>query len=150
MCIRDSLMSVLTRSRIEGEALTPHQLVSYCLFIVAGGTETTRNALSGGMQAFFENPDQWRRLVADPDLVSRATEEVLRWSTPVIQMARTPVEDVQLRGETIRAGETIALFYGSANRDERVFDDPFRFDIGRHPNPHLALGVGEHLSLIHI
>lgn len=143
----DDLMSVLTRSEIEGEPLTPHQLVSYCLFIVAGGTETTRNALSGGMQGFFDNPEQWQRLVADPDLVSRAAEEVLRWSTPVIQMARTPVEDVEIRGEKIRAGETIALFYGSANRDERVFDDPFRFDIGRHPNPHLALGVGEHYCM---
>ncbi|MBJ19216.1 MAG: cytochrome P450 [bacterium] len=143
----EDLVSVLTRAEIDGAPLTPHQLTSYCLFIVVGGTETTRNALSGGMQGFFENPDQWRMLAEDPSAVTRATEEVLRWSTPVVQMARTPVEDVEIGGQKIRAGETLALFYASGNRDERVFEDPFRFDISRHPNPHLALGVGEHYCM---
>jgi cholest-4-en-3-one 26-monooxygenase len=143
----EDLVSVLTRSEIDGAPLTPHQLVSYCLFLIAGGTETTRNALSGGMQGFFENPEAWRKLVEDPSRVVRATEEVLRWSTPVIQMSRTPVEDVEIEGQKIRAGETVALFYGSGNRDERVFEDPFRFNIDRHPNPHLALGVGEHYCM---
>jgi len=143
----DDLVSILTRSEIEGRALTPHQLASYCLFLIAGGTETTRNALSGGMQGFFEHPDEWQKLVDDPSKAQRATEEVLRWSTPVVQMARTPVRDVEIGGEKIRAGETIAMFYGSGNRDETVFDDPYRFDIDRHPNPHLALGVGEHYCM---
>ena len=143
----DDLVSILIRSKIEGRALTPHQLVSYCLFLIAGGTETTRNALSGGMQGFFEHPDEWQKLVDDPSKAQRATEEVLRWSTPVVQMARTPVRDVEIGGEKIRAGETIAMFYGSGNRDETVFDDPYRFDIDRHPNPHLALGVGEHYCM---
>ncbi len=143
----EDLVSVLTRAEIDGARLTPHQLVSYCLFLVVGGTETTRNALSGGMQGFFEFPDQWQKLVDDPDRIRRAVEEVLRWSTPVIQMARTPVRDVEIRGQKIRAGETLALFYASGNRDERVFEDPFRFDVERFPNPHLALGVGEHYCM---
>jgi cholest-4-en-3-one 26-monooxygenase len=143
----DDLVSVLTRAEVDGAPLTPHQLVSYCHFLVAGGTETTRNALSGGIQGFFENPDQWRKLAGDPSKVQRATEEVLRWSTPVVQMARTPVRDVEIRGQKIRAGETVAMFYGSGNRDEEVFEDPYRFDIDRHPNPHLSLGVGEHYCM---
>ncbi len=144
---RDDLVSVLTRAEVQGAPLTPHQLVSYCLFIVAGGTETTRNALSGGMRAFFAFPDQWRLLTEDPDRIGGAIEEVLRWSTPVIQMARTPVQDVEIHGQAIRKGETIAMFYGSANRDERVFADPDRFDISRFPNPHLAFGIGEHFCM---
>ncbi|MBW2425659.1 MAG: cytochrome P450 [Deltaproteobacteria bacterium] len=143
----DDLVSVLTRAEVDGAPLTPHQLVSYCHFLVAGGTETTRNALSGGIQGFFEHPDEWRKLADDPSKVQRATEEILRWSTPVVQMARTPVRDVEIRGQQIRAGETVAMFYGSGNRDEEVFDDPYRFDIERHPNPHLSLGVGEHYCM---
>jgi cytochrome P450 len=143
----DDLVSLLTRAEVEGAPLTPHQLVSYCLFLVAGGTETTRNALSGGMQGFFAFPDQWQALVKDPASIPRATEEVLRWATPVIQMARTPVRDVEIRGQRIPEGETLALFYGSANRDDRLFEDPFRFDIGRAPNPHLTFGIGEHFCL---
>jgi len=143
----DDLVSVLARATVGGAPLTPHQLVSYCLFLVVGGTETTRNAMSGGMLGFFEFPDQWQALVDDPSRIKRATEEVLRWSTPVIQMARTPVRDVEIHGQKIRAGETLALFYASGNRDERVFEDPFRFDIDRFPNPHLALGVGEHYCM---
>jgi cholest-4-en-3-one 26-monooxygenase len=144
---RDDMVSILTRAKVDGAPLSPHQLVSYCLFLVAGGTETTRNALTGGMQGFFEAPDQWQALIADPSLVQRATEEMLRWSTPVVQMARTTLEDIEIEGQKIRAGETLVLFYGSGNRDERVFEHPFRFDIRRHPNPHLALGVGEHYCM---
>ena len=143
----DDLVSVLTRSEIDGQPLTPHQLVSYCLFLIAGGTETTRNALSGGMHGFFEHPDEWQKLIDDPSKAQRATEEVLRWSTPVVQMARTPIRDVEIGGQKIGAGETIAMFYGSGNRDETVFEDLYRFDIDRHPNPHLALGVGEHYCM---
>ena len=103
--------------------------------------------MSGGLLGFFQEPDQWRDLRANPSLAPYATEEVLRWSTPVIQMARTPTEDVEIEGQRIRKGETVALFYASANRDEHVFANPFRFDIHRHPNPHLSLGVGEHYCL---
>ncbi|MBW1882743.1 MAG: cytochrome P450 [Deltaproteobacteria bacterium] len=143
----DDLVSVLTRAEVDGAPLTTRELLSYFLFLVAGGTETTRNAIGGGLVAFLDHPDQWRQLAEDPSLAKRASEEILRWSTPVVQMARTAVEDVELAGQPIRAGETLALFYGSANRDEQVFDEPFRFDIRRHPNPHLALGVGEHFCM---
>lgn len=144
---RDDLVSILARAKIDGQPLAPHELVSYCLILVVGGTETTRNALSGGMLGFFEAPEEWHSLVADPGLAPLATEEILRWSTPVVQMARTPLEDVEIAGQRIPKGEPIALFYASANRDERVFRDPFRFDIRRHPNPHLSLGVGEHYCM---
>jgi cholest-4-en-3-one 26-monooxygenase len=143
----DDLVSVLVRARIDGDPLGAHELVSYYLLLVAAGNETTRNALSGGLLAFLEHPDQWRRLVENPDLTRRASEEVLRWTTPVIQMARTTTRDVELAGQKIPAGETLALFYASANRDEAVFEDPFRFEIQRHPNPHLSLGVGEHFCM---
>ncbi|MFO0688609.1 MAG: cytochrome P450 [Myxococcota bacterium] len=143
----DDLVGVLARAEVDGHPLTPHQLASYCLFLVVGGTETTRNALSGGLLGFFEHPAEWRKLVDDPAKVERATEEVLRWSSPVVQMARTPIRDVEIRGQKIRAGETVAMFYCSGNRDETVFEDPYRFDIDRHPNPHLALGVGEHYCM---
>ena len=143
----DDLVSVLARAKVDGAPLPHRALVSYCMLLVAAGSETTRNALSGGLLAFMDAPDQWRLLAENPSLVTRATEEVLRWATPVVQMARTPVQDVEIEGQKVCAGETVVLFYGSANRDERVFNEPFRFDITRHPNPHLSLGVGEHMCM---
>jgi len=143
----DDLVSVLARAKVDGAPLPHRALVSYCMLLVAAGSETTRNALSGGLLAFMDAPDQWRLLAENPFLVTRATEEVLRWATPVVQMARTPVQDVEIEGQKVCAGETVVLFYGSANRDERVFNEPFRFDITRHPNPHLSLGVGEHMCM---
>ena len=143
----DDLVSVLARAKVGGDPLTPHELASYYLLLVTAGNETTRNAISGGLLAFLDVPDQWRQLVANPNQVSRAAEEILRFTSPVIQMARTAVEDTALAGQKIRKGETVALFYASANRDERVFDAPFDFRIDRHPNPHLSLGVGEHFCM---
>ena len=143
----DDLVSVLARAQIEEAPLTPHELASYYLLLVVAGNETTRNAMTGGLLAFLDNPEQWQRLVETPALATRAAEEILRWTSPVIQMARTAVTDVELAGQKIRKGETVALFYASANRDERVFDEPFRFRIDRHPNPHLSLGVGEHFCM---
>jgi cholest-4-en-3-one 26-monooxygenase len=115
--------------------------------LVVAGNETTRNALSGGLLALMEHPDQWRRLQREPSLVGRACEEILRWTTPVVHNARTAVVDSDVAGRKIRAGETLALFWPSANRDEAVFDDPDRFRIDRHPNPHLAFGIGEHVCM---
>ena len=126
----DDLVSVLARARVGDAPLGPHELVSYYLLLIAAGNETTRNAISGGLQAFLDFPDQWRALREDPaGRARRAGEEILRWSTPVLQMARTATQDVELAGTKIREGETVALYYASANRDETVFGDPFDFRV---------------------
>lgn len=104
--------------------------MSYFLLLVVAGNETTRNATSGGLHAFIENPDQWRMLKQDPLLLRSAVEEIVRWVTPVIQFARTASQDYELRGRKIHKGDSLCLFYPSANRDEEVFQEPFKFDIG--------------------
>ena len=143
----DDLVGLLARAEIDGEPLDPHALVSYYLLLIAAGNETTRNAISGGMHAMLENPQVWRELSSDPSKIGSAAEEILRWSSPIVQMARTATRDTEIGGQKIRAGETLALFYASANRDERVFPDPFEFRIDRRPNPHLAFGIGEHFCV---
>jgi cytochrome P450 len=115
--------------------------------MVEAGNETTRNAISGGLLAFWEHRDQWEKLRARPDLLSDATEEILRWVTPIIYFARTATEDCEVRGTKIRAGEQLALYYASANRDEEVFADPFEFRVDRRPNRHLTFGIGEHVCM---
>jgi cytochrome P450 len=143
----EDLVSLLATARIEGELLPDAELMAYCMILIVAGNETTRNAISGGLLTFLENPDEWQRLREDRGLLDPAVEEVLRFSSPVIHHARTSVSDVEIRGAKIRAGDTVALFYPSANRDEDVFEDPFRFRIDRRPNRHLAFGVGEHVCL---
>lgn len=143
----DDLVTVLANAEVGGERLSHHELVSYYLLLVAAGNETTRNAISGGLLAFLGAKDQWRSLQAEPMKARRASEEVLRWTTPVVQMARTAAMDTEIAGQKISKGDTLALFYASANRDERVFEDPFSFRIDRHPNPHLSLGIGEHFCM---
>lgn len=123
------------------------ELMGYYLILIVAGNETTRNAISGGMLAFLENPEQWRALREHDGLVNSAVEEVLRFTSPVIHHARTSAHDVVIRGTQIRAGDTLALFYPSANRDEEIFEDPFEFRIDRKPNRHLAFGIGEHVCL---
>ncbi len=143
----DDIVGVLSSARLAGEALPERELLSYFFLLVVAGNETTRNAMTGGLLAFLENPEQWRRLRRDPSLVDSAVEEIVRWTSPVIQFCRTPVEDVEIRGVKIRAGDNLCLFYPSANRDEEVFDEPFAFRIDRRPNRHLAFGIGEHFCL---
>ena len=144
---RDDIVSVLARSRIGGEAMPPLELLSYFLLLVVAGNETTRNAASGGLLALIENPDQMEKLRADRSLVGTAVEEIVRWTSPVNQFCRTAVEDIELHGKMIRAGDAFCLFYGSANRDEEVFDDPDTFRVDRRPNPHVGFGIGEHFCL---
>jgi len=144
---REDIVSVLAQARVNGEPLPPRELLSYCFLLVVAGNETTRNAMSGGLLAFIENPGELAKLRARPGLIASAVEEVARWTTPVIQFCRTPVEDFELRGRKIRAGESMCLLYPSANRDEDVFDAPFEFRIDREPNRHLAFGIGEHFCL---
>ena len=145
---QDDLISAFVHGELPGgRKLDLGEVLSYCLIVLVAGNETTRNATSGGMLAFIENPDQWRKLRDDPSLMKPAVEEILRWTSPVIHFARTATADYELRGRKIREGDLLALFYPSANRDEEVFDDPFEFRIDRNPNRHLAFGVGEHFCL---
>jgi cholest-4-en-3-one 26-monooxygenase len=144
----DDITSVLANARLPGGGEIPlFELLSYYFLLVIAGNETTRNAMSGGLLAMIENPAQWQALRAQPERVETAVEEILRWTTPVIQFCRTPLEDFEIRGQRIRAGQALCLFYPSANRDEDVFDAPFEFRVDRRPNPHLAFGIGEHFCL---
>jgi cholest-4-en-3-one 26-monooxygenase len=142
------LTSRILSGALEGQPLTEQQLVGYLQLVLAAGNETTRNAISGGVQALLQHPEERDKLCANPQLVTQASEEILRWTSPVTQFARTAVCDFTLRGVTIRAGQDVGLFYPSANRDEEVFREPYRFDVAREPNKHLAFGgYGAHFCL---
>jgi cholest-4-en-3-one 26-monooxygenase len=143
----DDLVSELIAGTVDGEPLTDDQLLLYCELFVEAGNETTRNAISGGLLAFCEHPEQWEKLQASPELLPDAVEEVLRWVSPICYFTRVATDDCELRGQPVRKGEQLALFYASANRDEDVFDDPFVFRVDRRPNPHLAFGFGEHFCI---
>ena len=144
----DDLCSKIVHSEVDGKPLTEQQLQGYLFVILAAGNETTRNSITSGVHALLENPDQRDLLCSDPSLVVSAGEEILRWSSPVVQFARTAVEDFELSGVTIKAGQDVGMWYPSANRDEAVFEDPYRFDITRDPNRHLAFGgYGAHFCL---
>ena len=144
----DDLSTLIVHSEVGGRALTTQQLQGYLFVILAAGNETTQNALSGGVHALLEHPDQRDLLCANPGLVDSAVEEILRWTSPVLQFARTAVRDFDLAGQRIRAGEDVGMWYPSANRDEAVFEEPYRFDITRAPNRHLAFGgFGAHFCL---
>lgn len=143
----DDLVSVVANATIDGEPLTMMQTISYYVIAATAGHDTTASAMAGGLHALIEHPDQLARMQADPSLVATAADEMIRWVTPVKHFMRTATADHELRGRTIRAGESVLLSYPSANRDEEVFDDPFRFDIGRSPNKHLSFGFGVHYCL---
>jgi cholest-4-en-3-one 26-monooxygenase len=144
---RDDMVSVLANATVGGAPIAPFELLSYFLLLVVAGNETTRNAASGGLLALIEHPEERRRLAEAPRLVPTAVEEIVRWTSPVIQFCRTPVEDVELRGQKIRKGESLCLLYPSANRDADAFPDPESFRVDRRPNPHLGFGIGEHFCL---
>ncbi len=143
----DDLVSGLLSGTVNGAPLNEEQILSYCELFVEAGNETTRNAISGGLLAFCEHREQWDRLRAEPELLADATEEILRWASPISHFTRVATEDCELHGVAIAAGDQLALFYASANRDEDVFEDPFSFRVDRRPNPHLAFGFGEHVCL---
>jgi cytochrome P450 len=143
----DDIVSVVANGEVEGKELPPVELLSYYFLLVVAGNETTRNAMTGGMLALLQNPPQWDELRRRPDLLDSAVEEVVRWTNPVIQFARTATQDVEIRGKTIREGESVCLYYPSGNRDEEVFASPFEFRVDRHPNPHIGFGMGEHVCL---
>ena len=143
----EDLMSVLVRAEIDGERLDDEALLQESLLILVGGDETTRHVISGGMHQLLLHPEQLHGLMADPARIPRAVEEMLRWSTPIQNMARTATRDVELGGQRIRSGDRLLLLYPSANRDETIFERPFEFDVAREPNDHLAFGHGSHFCL---
>jgi cholest-4-en-3-one 26-monooxygenase len=139
---RDDLMSVLVHAEVDGERLDDLELNLFFVTLVVAGNETTRNLLNHSMQALIEHPDQAQRLRDDPGLWPTAVDELLRWGTSIHNFRRTATRDTELRGVPIAAGDKLVMYYMSANRDEDVFDDPFRFDVGRTPNDHVTFGGG--------
>jgi len=143
----DNLLAMLGNVELFGKQLSDPELGANGFMFIAGGFETTRNALSGGMLQFIRQPDDWRALGEHHELMPTAIEEILRFTTPVTQLGRTATVDTEIGGIKIKAGERVAVWMASANHDERVFADPERFDIRRTPNNHIALGYGEHFCL---
>jgi cytochrome P450 len=143
----EDLASAIANAKINGEPLSDLDTASYYVIVASAGHDTTKNAISGGMRALIENPDQLARLREQPELMPTAVEEMIRWTTPVKEFMRTATEDTIVRGVPISAGESVYLAYVSADRDEEVFDEPFRFNVGRDPNRHLAFGYGVHFCL---
>ncbi|MFN0091632.1 MAG: cytochrome P450 [Acidimicrobiales bacterium] len=144
----DDVASLLVNGEVDGAALTQQQLHGYLFLLIAAGNETTRNATTKGIMALKEHPDQLARLEADPGRWSEpAVEEILRWTSPVLQFARTAVRDVTVCDVAIKAGDTVGIWYPSANRDDAMFERPYEFDITREPNYHLAFGHGVHFCL---
>jgi cytochrome P450 len=143
----DDLASVIANATLDGEPLGPFQMVSYYMIIATAGHDTTSYSMAGGLQALLENPDQLLRLKDSPELVPTAVDEMIRWVSPVRHFLRNLVEPYELAGQQLEPGERVLLSYWSANRDEAVFDDPFRFDVARQPNRHLAFGFGAHYCL---
>lgn len=143
----DDLASTIANATINGKPLDDIETVSYYAILAAAGHDTSSASISGGMAALLQHPDQLARLRSDMSLMPLAVEEMIRWTTPVKEFMRTAQRDYDLRGTRIKAGESVLLSYVSGNRDEDVFDEPFRFDIGRDPNKHIAFGYGVHFCL---
>jgi cytochrome P450 len=143
-----AIMSAIINARHDdGSQLDDHELVAFFALLFPAGAETTKNSLTGAVKAFIDHPEQYQRLRADRGLLATAVEEVVRWTTPSIYKRRTASVDTELGGVAVRAGDKVTIWEMSANRDERAFVDPFRFDIGRHPNPHVGFGWGVHFCL---
>ena len=144
----DDLMSVVANTKVEGGELPPELLDGFFLLMVIAGNETTRNTITGGLMALTENPEERDKLLKDPTLISNATDEMLRWVTSVIYFRRTATKDTQIRGQDIKKGDKVVMWYGSANRDEDIFENGHLFQVDRqNAKKHLAFGAGEHLCL---
>jgi cytochrome P450 len=144
----DDLTTALVRSEVDGERLTHAEIASFFILLLVAGNETTRNAITHGVLALWEHPEQRARWVADPSLTRTAVEEIVRWASPITWMRRTATQDGELNGLRFRAGDKFLLFYAAANRDPEVFADPHVLDLGRDPNPHVGFGGhGPHFCL---
>ncbi|GAA4115672.1 cytochrome P450 [Nocardioides fonticola] len=146
-CPADDLVSVLTAADIDGQPLSRGHLDAYYLILMVAGNETTRNLISGGTLALHEHPEALAALRADHAGVRLAVEEMVRWVTPVLSMRRTATHDLEMHGRTVRAGDKVVMWFASANRDPRAFEQPERFLVDRHPNEHLGFGWGDHACL---
>jgi len=146
-CPRNDFMSIWSHAEINGQKLPPEAIFHEVGLFIAGGAETTRTAISHGIRAFIDHPEQWEELAAKPELIDSAVEEVLRWVTPLNNFFRMALTDDVVGGQPIAAGDRIIMLYPSANRDESVFNEPFAFNIHRNPNPHLSFGFGTHLCI---
>jgi cytochrome P450 family 142 subfamily A polypeptide 1 len=143
----DDLVSLLVAGGAEQDDFDVEDVIYDSLLILIGGDETTRHVISGGLYQLLRQPDAKQRLIDDPGAIPLAVEEMLRWVSPIKNMARTVMADTELNGQHLEAGDKVLLLYPSANRDALVFDEPFRFDIGRAPNDHVAFGIGTHFCL---
>jgi cholest-4-en-3-one 26-monooxygenase len=139
---KEDIITKLLSADIDGDQLSDMDFNLFFLLLAVAGNETTRNSISHGVNAFLENPDQYQLLVEHPELLDSAIEEILRWASPVMYFRRNVTEDLEYKGHQLKAGQKVSIWYVSANRDEDVFDDPFRFDIRRSPNEHVAFGGG--------
>jgi len=144
---KDDLMSIVATATIDGEPLSDMDTLSYGMLLAAAGHDTTSSSVGVGMMQLARNPDQFAKLKADPALIETAAQEIFRWATPVRHFMRTAAVDTELAGQSIKAGEQVAILYLSANRDERAFDQPEKFLIDRSPNRHLGFGYGAHHCL---
>ena len=143
----DDLLSVVVNAEVDGEPLSDLELEMFFNLLIAAGSETTRNSIALGLAALIENRDQLVALRADRSLMPTAVEEILRWSSATTYNRRTATRAAEIGGQAVGAGEKVTLWWASANRDEEIFDEPFRFDVRRSPNPHLAFGHGTHFCL---
>lgn len=143
----DDLVSTWVQGEVRGCPMTDDMLVNETGLVISGGAETTRTVIARSLAAFCEHPDQWDALAADPSLVPGAVEEMIRWVTPLNNFFRTATRDATIGEVAVAEGDRVVLLYPSANRDEDVFADPFRFDIRRSPNPQVAFGHGTHFCL---
>ena len=141
------LASILANGQVNGEAMGPAETLGYYLIVFNAGHDTTKNALAGGFRALIENPAAFEAVKADPTRSPKLVEEILRWTSSVNYMKRTAALDTEINGQKIKEGEAVMMFYGSANRDESIFENPYTFDIDRSPNNHLAFGYAEHFCM---
>ncbi|EJO89582.1 cytochrome P450 [Mycobacterium colombiense] len=145
---QDDLLSILAAAEVDGERLSDADLLNFSFLLLVAGNETTRNLIALGTLALIDHPDQFALLRSNPSLLPSAVEEMLRYTSPVTHMARRATENIEIRGQQIKAGDTVVMLYGAANRDEEIFGSTSEeFDITRNPNPHIAFGAGEHACL---